>query len=105
MRPAVQEHEEWGERTQNALLILGVIELVGLAMWKSSKLKLAHGVAAVGALICVGMVYETGEHGGTLVYSYAGGARVEDRRRERHRASVAGGLLQPGDGGSQGGTI
>jgi uncharacterized membrane protein len=73
VRPAVQEHEEWGERARNALLILGVIELVGLAMWKSSKVKLVHGVAAIGALVCAGIVYEASEHGGTLVYSYAGG--------------------------------
>jgi len=73
VRPAVQEHEEWGGRTQNALLVLGVIELIGLAMWKSQNVKYVHGVAAIGALICVGLVYETGEHGGELVYSYAGG--------------------------------
>ena len=73
VRPAVQEHEEWGERARNALLVLAVIELVGLAMWRSPKVKLAHGVAAIGALICVGIVYEAGEHGGKLVYSYAGG--------------------------------
>lgn len=73
VRPAVQEHEEWGERTETALLILGVIELVGLAMWKSPKVKLVHQVAAAGALICVFMVYETSEHGGELVYSFAGG--------------------------------
>lgn len=72
-RPAVQEHEEWGQRTQYGLLILGAIELVGLAMRKSPKVRLVHGVAAVGALICMGLVYETGEHGGELVYSYAGG--------------------------------
>src|SRR6187431_28438 len=31
-RTAVQEHEEWGERTRNALFVLAAIELVGLAM-------------------------------------------------------------------------
>ena len=76
VRPAVQEHEEWGERARNSLLVLGVIELVGLAMWKSSKVKLVHGIAAIGALICVGIVYETAEHGGELVYSYAGGPGI-----------------------------
>jgi predicted Zn-dependent protease len=33
-------------------------------------------VAAIGALICVGLVYETAEHGGELVYSYAGGVGI-----------------------------
>ena len=75
-RAAVQAHEAWGDRTQNGLIVLGVIELVGLAMWKSKHLKLVQGVAAIGALICVGLVYETGEHGGELVYSYAGGVGI-----------------------------
>jgi uncharacterized membrane protein len=73
VRPAVQEHEEWGDRSQTALFILAGIELVGLAMRKSPKVQLVHGVAAIGALVCVGIVYETSEHGGKLVYSYAGG--------------------------------
>jgi uncharacterized membrane protein len=72
-RAAVQEHEEWGERTQYGLLFLGVIELSALAMRKSPKVKIVHGVAAIVSLICVGLVYETGEHGGELVYAYAGG--------------------------------
>ena len=72
-RTAVQEHEEWGDRTRTGLLVLGAIELIGLAMFRSSKVKLAHGVAAIVSLVCVGLVYETGEHGARLVYSYAGG--------------------------------
>lgn len=75
-RPAVMEHEEWGDRTQTGLLILGVIELAALAMRRSKHLKVVHGVAAIGALICVGLVYETAEHGGELVYSYAGGVGI-----------------------------
>jgi uncharacterized membrane protein len=86
VRPAVQEHEEWGDRSQTALFILAGIELVGLAMWKSPKVKLVHGVAAIGALVCVGIVYETAEHGGELVYSYAGGPGLrtgEEKDTER----------------------
>jgi len=75
-RVAVQEHEEWGDRAQTALLVLGAIELVGLAMMRSPKVKMVHGVAAIASLICVGIVYETAEHGGKLVYSYAGGIGI-----------------------------
>jgi uncharacterized membrane protein len=75
-REAVQEHEEWGERARNGLLVLGVIELVALAMRRTQHAKIANGVAAVMALICVGLVYEAGEHGGELVYSYAGGVGI-----------------------------
>lgn len=75
-RPAVQEHEEWGDRARNGLLVLGVIELVGLAMRKTKYSTMVNGVAALGALVCVGLVYEAGEHGGKLVYSYAGGIGI-----------------------------
>jgi len=75
-RAAVQEHEEWGERTRNALFVLGAIELVGVAMRKRPQIKIINGIAAIAALICVGFVYETGEHGGKLVYSYAGGIGI-----------------------------
>jgi uncharacterized membrane protein len=91
VRPAVQEHEEWGERARNALLILGVIELVGLAMWKSPKVNVVHGVAAIGALICVGIVYEASEHGGELVYSYAGGPGIRTGdQKDTERLLLAG---------------
>lgn len=72
-RPPVMEHEEWGERTQTVLLVLGVIELAGLALRRSPKVKIVHGLAAVVGLAAIFAVYETGEHGGELVYSYAGG--------------------------------
>src|SRR6478735_4368726 len=75
-RSAVQEHEEWGDRTRTALFILAAIEIVGLAMRNRPQARMVNGVAAIAALICVGFVYETGEHGGKLVYSYAGGVGI-----------------------------
>ena len=72
-RPPVMEHEEWGERTQTVLLVLGAIELLGLALRKSPKARIGHAAAAVVGLAGVFTVYETGEHGGKLVYAYAGG--------------------------------
>jgi uncharacterized membrane protein len=75
-RPAVMEHEEWGERTQTALLIVGAIELLGLALRKFSKVRYVHGLAAVAGLAAVVCVYEAGAHGGELVYAYAGGVGI-----------------------------
>jgi len=72
-RAAVVEHEEWGERTQTVLLVLGAIELIGLALRRTPRAKVLHGVAAVVGLVGVYCVYEAAEHGGELVYSYAGG--------------------------------
>lgn len=75
-RPAVMEHEEWGERTQTALLIVGTIEILGLVMRRSPKVRLVHSLAAVAGLAAVVCVYEAGEHGGELVYAYAGGVGI-----------------------------
>ncbi|MCC6992390.1 MAG: hypothetical protein IT181_25520 [Acidobacteria bacterium] len=75
-RPAVVEPEEWGERARNVLLVLGAIELLGLALRKSPKVKLVHGAAAAVGLVAAFAVYEAGEHGGELVYSYAGGIGI-----------------------------
>ena len=67
------EHEEWGERPAYVLIGLGAIELAALALRRWPKVKIVHAVSAVVGLVAVGFVYETAEHGGELVYSYAGG--------------------------------
>lgn len=75
-RPAVVEHEAWGERARNVLILVGMVELVGLAMARSARLRHVHiGAAALG-VVAVFAVYEAGEHGGELVYSYAGGVGI-----------------------------
>jgi uncharacterized membrane protein len=73
VRSAVTEHEEAGERAQLVLLALGLVELVGLGLRRSPKAGLVRGLSAVVGLAAVFAVYEAGEHGGALVYSYAGG--------------------------------
>ena len=75
-RPAVMEDEEWGERTQTALLIVGAIEILGLVLRRSPKVRLVRSVAAIAGLAAVVCVYEAAEHGGELVYSYAGGIGI-----------------------------
>lgn len=75
-RPAVQRHEEAGETARNVLIVLGLIEVAGLALRKSPKVKLVHGLAAVVGLGACAAVYEAGEHGGELVYAYAGGVGI-----------------------------
>ena len=75
-RPAVEAHEESGERARTVLLVLGVVELAALALRRSPRVKLAHGAAALVGLAAVFAVYEAGEHGGELVYSYAGGVGI-----------------------------
>lgn len=72
-RAAVVEHEEWGERTRNLFLGIAVLEIAALAFRRRAwRRYLLFGSAAVG-LAGLFFIYETGEHGGHLVYSYAGG--------------------------------
>ena len=75
-RPAVVEHEEWGERARNVLLLLGAIELVGLALRRSPKATFVYAASALVGLVAAFAVYEAGEHGGELVYAYAGGVGI-----------------------------
>ncbi|MFQ5689830.1 MAG: DUF2231 domain-containing protein [Gemmatimonadota bacterium] len=71
--PAVREHEEWGERTRNLFLLIGALELAGIALRKSPHRAKLLVVSAVAGLVGLAFLFETGEHGGDLVYSYAGG--------------------------------
>ena len=80
-RSAVQEHEQLGERSRNIFLAVGALELLALAVAfryrprpaPARLIRLASGaVGLVGAFF----LYEAAEHGGELVYSYAGGVGV-----------------------------
>ncbi len=75
VRPAVVEHEEWGERTRNIFVVVSVFELIALLLTsrQHARAYAASLAAAAVGLVGVGAMYETAEHGGALVYSYAGG--------------------------------
>lgn len=72
-REAVQNHEDWGNRTRNTLLILGGLEVLGLVFASKRGAKAIRAASAVGGLAALLMIYEAGEHGGEVVYSYGGG--------------------------------
>ena len=86
-RAMVMEHEEDGKTTKNILFGIAVIELVALGLaWRGGTMgryvKIAHAASAVvGLWACVEM-YETAEHGGELVYSYAGGPGLRSGKPE-----------------------
>lgn len=73
-RDMVQEHEEYGEEARNLLLIVAGIELLGVALTRKEQWqRWVHIGSAVTGLYAGYLVYEAGEYGGELVYSYAGG--------------------------------
>ena len=75
-RAAVMEHEEWGQRTRNIFLIVAALELVALvprvSRWRKGMLTASGVVGLMGAV----SLYEAAEHGGDLVYGYAGGVGI-----------------------------
>lgn len=73
LRPIVTEHEEWGERARNIFLVVMLIELAALAFRRSPKLKYLLIASTVIGVVGLGVLYEAGEHGGEIVYAYAGG--------------------------------
>ncbi len=72
-RAAVQTHQDWGEDTRDVFFIVAVIEIVGLALARSPKLRYVYAASAVVGVVGLYLLYQAGEAGGRLVYSYAGG--------------------------------
>jgi uncharacterized membrane protein len=75
-RDAVVEHEEWGERVRNVFLVVAALELVGLALGSRPARRwvlVGSGLIGLGGLA---VLYEAAEHGGELVYKYAGGVGI-----------------------------
>lgn len=72
-RETVVEHEEWGERTRTLFLLIGGLEVAALAMRRHRHAGKLLAASALLGVVGLFFLYETGEHGGKLVYSYAGG--------------------------------
>jgi uncharacterized membrane protein len=75
-RPAVVDHEKWGMWTRNVFYGVMAIEAIALVLWRSPRRRLAHLASAAVGVIGLFCLYEAGEHGGRLVYAYAGGVGI-----------------------------
>jgi len=78
VRAQVIEHEKWGQRTRNLFAVISLIELAALvtARRQSPRAHALSVIAAVAGLAGLAAMYETAQHGGALVYSYAGGVGI-----------------------------
>ena len=78
-RAAVQDHEQWGQRTRNIFLGVALLEIVALAVRRTRyatyqrAVLVASGVAGLAGSYTL---YQAGDKGGDLVYSYAGGVGI-----------------------------
>ncbi|HXY70535.1 MAG TPA: hypothetical protein VEH62_13890 [Gemmatimonadales bacterium] len=71
---AVRAHEGAGEWARDALLVVGALELVGLALVRRDRARRwAEIASAVTCVAAVGAVYKAADRGGDLVYSSVGG--------------------------------
>jgi uncharacterized membrane protein len=75
-RAAVMEHEEWGERTRNIFLVVAALEIAALIPAAQRWRQGVHVASAVVGLAGAFSLYEAAEHGGELVYAYAGGVGI-----------------------------
>lgn len=74
-RDPVVEHEDWGKRSRNVLIGIALVELGALAL-SGTRQRAVRYLSAAGGLVAMFFMYETAEHGGELVYSYAGGVGI-----------------------------
>jgi uncharacterized membrane protein len=81
-RAAVVEHEELGERARNVFIAVALLEILALVLARKGKERFALAASGVVGLVGLFFLYEAAEHGGELVYSYAGGVGVRTGEEE-----------------------
>ncbi|MDF2772309.1 MAG: hypothetical protein K0S86_1803 [Geminicoccaceae bacterium] len=102
VRDAVEEHEEWGERTRNLFLGVAGLELLALVL-RGGGARLVRTVSGLAGLAGIYVLYEAAEHGGALVYSYAGGVGVRTGNPEDVRRLLTAGLYHESQAARQSG--
>jgi len=75
-RTAVQEHEDWGHKARNVFLVVGAFELLALGLGQKPARRWVYVGSALVGLAGGYCLFEAGEHGGDLVYNYAGGVGI-----------------------------
>jgi uncharacterized membrane protein len=69
----VRKHEEWAGWTLRVFLGVAALELIGLLRARSGRELLPLAASGILGLPGLYLVFHTGDHGGTVVYSHAGG--------------------------------
>lgn len=69
----VHAHQRWGERTRDAVLLVGGLELLAVALRGRAAVRVLSAVSGAIAVLCL---LEAGKLGGELVYGHAGGVGI-----------------------------
>jgi hypothetical protein len=73
-REAVQRHEEAGKTTRNFFLVVGSLEVLGLALARRERAqRWVLAISALAGIVACYQLYQAADEGGELVYNYAGG--------------------------------
>ena len=94
-REAVERHEEAGKTTRTWFLVVGALEVLGLAL--TSRDGARRWVLAASALVGIAacyQLYEAADEGGELVYNYAGGPGLRSGSPADIRHLLVAGLYQ-----------
>ena len=96
VRTAVQAHEAWGERARNVFVVVAALEVLGVGMATTGhrRAKVALAAAALAGVAGLFVLYEAADHGGKLVYSYAGGPGLRTGKPEDVQRLFAAGIYQ-----------
>ena len=92
-RALVEEHEELGERARNIFIAVAALELVALAL-TANRQRLVFALSAVVGIVGSYTLYHAAQHGGELVYSYAGGVGTRSGQPEDVNRLLLAGLYQ-----------
>jgi uncharacterized membrane protein len=92
-REAVQTHEDWGKKARNVLLVVGGLEVLGLLFASRRGGKAIRFVSAAAGVVAGFTIYEAAEHGGDLVYNYAGGIGIRSGNPDDLRHLLTAGLF------------
>lgn len=97
-RPIVHEHEEHGEQARNVFLLVALLEVASLVLARRGHARTRLVIAASAVVGTVGLffLYEAAEHGGELVYSYAGGVGTRSGEPEDVGRLLLAGLYHQG---------
>jgi len=93
-RTAVQEHEDWGHNTRNVFLVVGAFELLALGLGQKPARRWVYVGSALVGLAGGYCLFEAGEHGGDLVYNYAGGVGIRSGQATDVDRLLVAGLYQ-----------
>ena len=92
-REAVHDHEETGERARNILIAIALLEVGAFALRKKERVARGMLVASgIAGLAAIWAIYEAGEHGGEVVYEYAGGVGTRSGEAEDVQRLLVAGL-------------